>query len=224
MNKKIIASIALTSCIISQSALAVDKLEVGSTSFAYGGKIPEKFAYCAPDGKGKTQNAQNISPEIHWSGAPKETKSFAIVVVDPDVPAKFDDANKEGKTIAKDLPRQNFYHWVQIGIPANVNSLEEANDTVNSLPSKYRGFALVNDYASFMKDKPKENFASYDGPCPPWNDERVHSYHFMVYALPTEKLDIKAGQTGKDLSMILEQKAIAKGEIVGTFSNFAPSK
>lgn len=225
MNK--ISKIALFTAgfsLLSGAAYAeMATLTVGSTSIENGKPIPSKFAFCKPDGKGKTEPAENISPEIHWSGAPEGTKSFAIVVVDPDVPAKFDDANKEGKTIAEDFPRQNFYHWVQVDIPVTVTSIEEGNDTLNSFPAKYRGNPFINDFASFIKDKPATDFLGYDGPCPPFNDKRLHHYHFTVYALDnlwSEQANKLLSSLGKDAIPAIEKHAIAKGEIVGTYSNF----
>jgi Raf kinase inhibitor-like YbhB/YbcL family protein len=48
----------------------------------------------------------NISPELHWSGAPAGTKSFALVVHDPDAPAP-----------------GGWYHWVVYNLPASTHNL-----------------------------------------------------------------------------------------------------
>lgn len=168
-----------------------------------------------PDGSGKTTNSDNISPEISWSGAPAGTKSYAIVVVDPDVPAKFDDANKPGKTIDANFPRQNFYHWVLLNIPANINKIEEGKGKDAKL-----GNTLVNDFASFIKDKPAQTFLGYDGPCPPFNDARLHHYHFIVYALDVDSIAAAEFTTGREAISDIEKHALAKGELVGTYSNF----
>ena len=34
------------------------------------------------------------------------------------------------------------------------------------------------------------NYGGYDGPCPPWNDERVHHYITTVYALDLDALGV----------------------------------
>ena len=152
--------------LVSAPAFAL-KMKVGGIENE--GAIPEKLAFCVPDGTGKTKNSGNINPEISWSDAPGGTKSFAIVMVDKDVPAKFDDANQEGKTIAKDFPRQDFYHWLVVDIPASRHSIAEGEDSkahsATGKPVGKTAYGVVgqNDFASFMKG----TFGGYDGPCPP---------------------------------------------------------
>jgi len=56
--------------------------------------------------KGKyTRDGIGVSPEINWSDAPANTKSFALFVHDPD--ALIGD----------------FIHWIIINIPSNVNTI-----------------------------------------------------------------------------------------------------
>jgi phosphatidylethanolamine-binding protein (PEBP) family uncharacterized protein len=52
-----------------------------------------------------TCDSNDISPALTWSGAPSGTKSFALIVDDPDAP---DPAN----------PRMTWVHWVLYNIPA----------------------------------------------------------------------------------------------------------
>lgn len=222
----------LTAALFSLPAQALE-LTVGG--FDNGKPIPEKFAFCAPDGKSKTKEGGNINPEIRWSGAPKEAKSFALLVVDSDVPASFDNANKEGKTIAKNAPRQDFYHWVLVNIPADISEIKEGAGKITIYASaitegksiklplhsyKGPGIAGINDFASFMKDKPAETFIGYDGPCPPWNDERLHRYRFMLFALDVETLPLKGKFGGKEAFEAVKPHVISQAEWMGTFSNF----
>jgi len=171
--------------------------------------IPERFARCAQDGKGATRDSDNIRPTIRWSGAPGTTKSYAIIVVDRDVPASFESANQPGKIIPADLPRRNFYHWVQADIPANVNHLPEGQ--AGKVAS---GISGQNDFGARGKDRD----IGYDGPCPPWNDERLHHYHFMVYALDVPSLGLKGAFTGQQMEDAMQGHILAGGEVIATYT------
>lgn len=186
--------------------------------------IPAKFAYCQPDGKGQSMDGGNINPAISWEGAPAHTKSYALIVVDPDVPAKFDDANQKGKVIAENYPRQNFYHWVLYDIPAHIASIGEGRDSNGVLKGgkpignvKY-GITGPNDYAKAYGG----SYGGYDGPCPPWNDARLHRYHFRVYALDVQTLGLSRPLDGKLVEQAMRDHIIAKGEIVGTYTQYPP--
>ncbi len=183
--------------------------------------IPSRFAFCMQAGKNATKDGGNLNPQINWSGAPEGTKSFVIIVVDKDVPASFDNANHEGKVIAKDAPRQNFYHWVMADIPPTVNKIPQGKNSSGVVAggkpvgkTEY-GVNGRNDYATFMKG----TYGGYDGPCPPWNDERLHHYHFQVYALDVPSLGLSGAFTGKDLEKAMNGRVLAMGEAVGTYAN-----
>ncbi len=192
---------------------------VTSTSIHDGMPIDSKYAYCAYDLVNHTKDGGNISPELSWSGAPTDTKSYAIVVVDPDVPTVFDDANKDGKTIAADMPRKNFFHWILTDIPASVTSLPEGKDSQKVISGgkpvgkNDHGTTVANDYSKFYKGA----YGGYDGPCPPWNDERMHHYHFIVYALDVPNLALPA-TGGEDAQKAIAAHALAKAEIVGVYT------
>ncbi len=75
-------------------------MEVTSTAFREGGKIPQKYVMPGAGG-------QNLSLPIKWSGAPAGTQSFALSIVDPHPVAR------------------NWVHWLVINIPPDANSLAE---------------------------------------------------------------------------------------------------
>jgi Raf kinase inhibitor-like YbhB/YbcL family protein len=77
--------------------LAALALKLIISAFPENAAIPQKF----------TCNGQNVSPAIEWSGAPPQTKSFALIVDDPDAPGGL------------------FNHWLLWNIPDTVHSLDE---------------------------------------------------------------------------------------------------
>lgn len=64
----------------------------------------------------------NQSPQLSWSGAPAETKSYVVTCFDPDAPTP-----------------SGFWHWCVVDLPASVTSLEHA---VSIAPP---AFAVRND-------------------------------------------------------------------------------
>jgi Raf kinase inhibitor-like YbhB/YbcL family protein len=82
---------------------ALSKMQLASTAFEQGGRIPAKH----------TGEAENVSPALTWSAAPEGTQSFAVVCHDPDAPLITGG-------------RYGYVHWVLYNIPAGVTSLAEA--------------------------------------------------------------------------------------------------
>ena len=75
----------------------VDTLHVTSKSFKHGEFIPPKY----------TCDGKDISPHLKWTPGPEGTRSYAVIMWDPDAP---------GGT---------FFHWVLFDIPASVTELPE---------------------------------------------------------------------------------------------------
>ncbi len=184
-------------------------LHVESEAIGENGAIAEPYALCKATETSKSGRGENIRPTISWSDAPKETKSFALVISDPDVPADFTDAGKEGKTIPANAPRQIFYHWALADIPADIVSIPGGN------ARKAPGFgaAALSDLGSYVP-----NAKNYGGPCPPWNDERVHHYHFTIYALDVPTLGLPPNATAKDMAAAVADHTLASGKIIGTYT------
>ncbi len=176
--------------------------------------IDPKFAYCV----GKDGDGENLRPEISWENAPEGTKSFAVIVVDPDVPTDFTDAGKEGKTIPADQKRQDFVHYALIDIPANINKIEAGKGRGTNKAKENAGKTGINDYAVFMPNAKTEDHAGWDGMCPPWNDERTHHYNFIVYALKVETLGLKDGFKASEAYKLAKANSIAEARIIGTYT------
>src|SRR5919106_669056 len=101
-------------------------MNVESASIADGQPIPETFAVATatPDGKSEIAG-RDLSPHLRWSGEPEGTRSFAISVVDPDVPADRTRMGVEGLSLGDAEPRVDFAHWLVADIPPSVNELAE---------------------------------------------------------------------------------------------------
>ncbi len=190
-------------------------LTVKVDGLADGKLIDPKYAYCVgkEDGTG-----ENLRPAIFWNGMPNGTKSFAVIVVDTDVPTDFVDANKKGKIIPASQPRQDFIHFALINIPTDIKLIEEGAGKGIDKTQPSIGNAGINDYAYFMPNANKPEHVGWDGPCPPWNDEKVHNYHFKVYALKVKKLDLQEDYSAKEAYQSIKENAIEAAEIVGVYT------
>ncbi|HST08285.1 MAG TPA: YbhB/YbcL family Raf kinase inhibitor-like protein [Gemmatimonadaceae bacterium] len=152
-------------------------LQLTSSAFSQGGPIPGKH----------TCEGEDISPPLAWSGAPPNTKSFALIVDDPDAP----DPAK---------PQRVYVHWVVYNIPANVNALAE-NVSKKGMPGgSVQG---KNDWG-----KPE-----FGGPCPPIGR---HRYFFKLYALDTELTPLGSA-TKAALEAAMKGHVVAAGELMGTY-------
>ncbi len=198
------------------AAAQAGELKVTVSGIENGKAISEKFAHCVVKGDNKSADGENISPAISWDKGPEGTKSYAVIVVDRDVPLKVEDAYKEGVVIAENAPRQNFYHWMLVNVPVNITTIPEGQGR-----DKNFGDQLVNDYLKFSgakkTDQNIKKYSGYDGPCPPWNDLRMHNYHFKVYAL-SETFNTGDEYNGDEIMHKIAPYVLATGEVVGTYT------
>ena len=219
-------SVLLVCCGLAAPAAGAPALTVTITGIKPGGPIPGRFAFCVPAKQGHTTSGPNQNPAVSWSKGPAGTKSYAVITVDPDVPSVFDDANKEGKTIPASLKRIDFYHWVLVNIPPTLSRIPAGADSNGVTPHGKKpgptthGVRGVNDYTKAFAGNSKMagDYGGYDGPCPPWNDEIVHHYHFTVYALDAAKLDLPGKFTGPQALKAMEGHILAQGEVVGLYA------
>jgi len=235
MIGKLSIGMALGTCVailqvavVPAASAATLKVSVGSIK--NGKAIPGKFAFCIPAAQGHVAAGPNINPRISWSKGPRGTKSYAIIVTDPDVPTIRDNMNKEGVTVAASIPRRIFYHFVLVDIPTKVRSIAEGAESKGRTPHgkpatpATTGVRGINDYtASFAANEAmKGKYFGYDGPCPPWNDEIPHHYHFTVYALSVPTLKLTGDFTGIQAMAALKDKILAQGEVVGVYAQNPP--
>ncbi len=202
-------------------------LKVTVNSIKEGGTIANKYAFCAPAAQGHTTAGSNINPSISWSKGPSGTKSYAVILYDTNSPAEQrEKMNKEGVTMTADIPRKNFFHWILADIPPTVTSIKEgANSSARVVHGKpatpsAAGLRGLNDYTKVTasNDAMKGQYYGYDGPCPPWNDDNVHHYHFTVYALSVSSLGLPKDFDGPGAMDAMKGKIVAQGEVLGLYT------
>ncbi len=130
----------------------------------------------------------NISPALSWSHAPAGTKSFALLVHDPDAPTG-----------------SGWWHWVVYNIPANTTSLPAgAGDPQKNLMP-----------AGVVQGRTDFGTPGYGGPCPP--PGKPHHYYFRLYALKVAKLDAPADATAAFIGFNVNAQSIARAELMGVY-------
>ena len=104
-------------------------LTLKSSAFQHNGSIPVQH----------TCDGADTSPPLEWSGAPAGTKSFALIVDDPDAPDP-------------KAPKMTYVHWVMYDIQPSVTSLS----------------AGIKEALSDARDGRNDwKKTGYGGPCPP---------------------------------------------------------
>jgi len=132
----------------------------------------------------------NISPALSWSHAPDGTKSFALMVYDPDAPTG-----------------SGWWHWVVYNIPVRVNALvSKAGDPAAGLMP----VGAVQGHTDF-------GATGYGGPCPPAGD-KPHRYYFRLFALKVEKLDLPPTATAAFVSFNVKANSLAVAELMAVYS------
>ncbi|HEY4443691.1 MAG TPA: YbhB/YbcL family Raf kinase inhibitor-like protein [Steroidobacteraceae bacterium] len=148
-----------------------------SPAFADNGVIPKQYSCEGTD----------ISPPLQWSGAPQSTKSFALIIDDPDAPDPR-------------APKMTWVHWVVYNIPADAHGLPEGAAKSGLPPGAKQG---LNDWKR----------ASYGGPCPPIGR---HRYFQKLSALDAVLPDL-GHATKAQLLDAMKGHVIAETQLVGTY-------
>lgn len=202
-------------------------MKLTSASFLHEQPIPEQFAFGAADPVLHIRLTANFNPHLKWSGAPPGTRSFALICVDPDAPSRPDEVNQEGRVVPASLPRADFYHWTMVDIPAQTTEIaagECSDGIVAGGKKELRGpqgtRQGVNDYTGWFANDPDMagTYRGYDGPCPPWNDMRVHRYNFTVYALECDRCPVDGDFTGPQVLEAIRPFVLAEARLTGLYS------
>ena len=208
------------------AAAATGHLSVSIHGMTPHQRMPSKYTFCKPAPKGHITFGGDTSPPVSWSAGPTGTKSYAIVMIDQDVPADTSGVNKPGVTILKSAKRVVFYHWLLVDIPPSVHHIPAGADSKGVVPhgkspgKEPEGVSGVNDYTGFLAGNPKMKgtYGGYDGPCPPWNDMAVHHYRLTVYALDVAHLTVPKDFHGKQAMAAIHGHVLAKGSFPFTYA------
>ena len=203
-------------------------MQIRSDSFRNNAAIPAAFAFGKRGDNGEAcVLSGNRNPQLAWHDAPADTKSFALVCIDSDVPNRGDDVNQEGRTVPADLPRVDFAHWLMVDIPPACNAIAEGACSDGITPHGKRdpkgptgSRQGRNDYTGWFASDPDMagDYFGYDGPCPPWNDALLHHYCFRVYALDVAQLELPQPFGWAELQAALRGHVLSQAEIIGTYS------
>ncbi len=197
------------------------------TGFENNEPIPEQFAFGTMDEQTRIRLSDNRNPALEWGDIPENAKSLVLICVDPDVPGKPDGVNQEGHIIPADLPRVDFFHWAMVDIAATAGSVAEG-ECSNGISARGKQQPAgpagarqgINDYTGwFAGDADMEGqYYGYDGPCPPWNDELLHHYHFVLYATDHKAADVHGAFSGADVMRALDGHVLDEVQVVGTYT------
>ncbi|MDR0672777.1 MAG: YbhB/YbcL family Raf kinase inhibitor-like protein [Zoogloeaceae bacterium] len=202
-------------------------MKLSSLSFAEGGPIPGEFAFAVPDAANHVTLSQNRNPHLSWRDAPEATKGFALICHDPDAPSQGDDVNQEGRTVAADLSRVEFIHWVLIDLPFDLREIAAGAFSATVTPRGKPGPSAalgarqgINDYTAwFDSDRDmRGDYYGYDGPCPPWNDARIHRYIFTLYALDVASLPTSERLTAAVARQAMRGHILAEARLTGIYT------
>jgi Raf kinase inhibitor-like YbhB/YbcL family protein len=202
-------------------------MQLTSKSFSDGAAIPGEFAFAVIDPVNHIALSTDRNPQLAWNNVPEGTKSFALICHDPDVPNRVDDVNKEDREIAESFPRDQFFHWVLLDIPATIREIPAGSHSDRITAKGKPGPAApggtrhgLNDYTKwFAGDKNMGgDYYGYDGPCPPWNDLRLHHYVFTLYALDVPQVEVHGDFTGANARLAIAGHVLAQASLTGTYT------
>ena len=163
---------------------ARQKFALTSTDIRSNGPISMEQVY-----NGFGCSGRNISPALNWTSTPTETKSFALLVHDPD-------ASTGGA---------GWWHWAVANIPAGSTGLVKNAGTAEAANLPAGSVQIATDFGA----------PGWGGPCPPVGD-KPHRYNFTLYALKVDRLDV-SGASASLAGYMVNANAIGRARLTGRF-------
>lgn len=159
------------------------KFTLTSSDIAPGERIAERQVF-----NGFGCQGDNVSPALAWSNPPPGTRSFALLMHDPDAPTG-----------------SGWWHWVVYDIPAGVSSLPAgAGDPHQKLLP-----------AGVIQGRTDFGTTGYGGPCPP--PGKPHRYYLRLYALKVARLDAPVDATAALIGFNVNAQSLGMAELMGVY-------
>jgi Raf kinase inhibitor-like YbhB/YbcL family protein len=167
------------------AAAHAQQFKLTSPDIKPGGTIAEEQVF-----KGFGCSGKNISPALKWSGAPKGTKSFALLVHDPDAPTG----------------GAGWWHWLVIDIPPDSTELKKDAGKADGSNLPKNSVQIATDFGT----------PGWGGPCPPPSD-KPHRYNFTLHALKAEKLDVPKDAKASLAGFMVNANSLGKATLTGKY-------
>jgi Raf kinase inhibitor-like YbhB/YbcL family protein len=135
-----------------------------------------------------TCDADDRSPALIWTDPPAGTRSFALIVDDPDAP---DPA----------APKRIWVHWLRYNIPPDTRALAE-------------GAGSRRD-ASVEEALTDDNSLGYHGPCPPIGR---HRYYFRLHALDAMLPALGPKARRAEVERAMQGHVLGTAVLMGTYA------
>jgi Raf kinase inhibitor-like YbhB/YbcL family protein len=120
-------------------------MQLKSSAFTEGATIPRKH----------TCDAEDFSPQLRWDNVPTGTRTFALIVDDPDAPVG------------------DWVHWVIYDLPPETKELAEGTAKTETL--EHGAKQGMNDFRR----------VGYAGPCPPPGSPHRYFFRLYALDAPT---------------------------------------
>jgi Raf kinase inhibitor-like YbhB/YbcL family protein len=153
-----------------------------SAAFGNNQRLNVKYCYDVPGG-------ENTSLPFHWANPPEDTRSFALIIHDPD--------------------GRDFIHWAVFNIPADYDSIDEgASGTAEEMP--VGSIELYNEFGTYGYGGPKP---------PPGEGNHRYIATLYALNVPTVVVpNSSAPKSYTVLDLILRGKVIDSAAITGIYS------
>ncbi len=178
----LITGIFLIFAMVDNQSYSNHQFSLTSTAFSHNSAIPKKH----------TCLGANLSTPLEWSGVPAGTKSFALIMEDPD---------------AERVVGYTWVHWVMYNIPPSCRQLPEGLRALEKLPLGNGTFA-TQGITSWKKP-------GYGGPCPPAGTG-LHHYNYRLLALSIGP-ELPAGLSKASLLEKAKGHIISEARLTGTY-------